>query len=97
MMNIGKTLIAAAVLAITLPTTATLAHDDDYGRHARDHRAHWKFHREVNEAHRRAHEEGFYSRVAHSGYQPSLRNLNGGFNEDHPSTRHDPYALRHRW
>src|SRR5262245_60275906 len=87
-MPIGRALIAAAVLAISAPATAALAHDD-YGRHARDHRAHWKFHHEVNDAHRRAHEEGFYSRSEHRAYHRALRGLHGDFHEDYPGTRHD--------
>ena len=93
-MTISKTLIAAAVLAITAPTAAALAHDEDYGPHARDHRAHWKFHTEVSEAHRRAHEEGFYSPAEHRAYHRALRDLHGDFHEDHPGTRHDHYSWR---
>ena len=96
-MTIGKTLIAAAVLAITAPATAAMAHGDDYGRHARDHRAHWKFHREVNQAHGGAHEEGFYSRAEHRAYHRALRDLHGDFHEDHPGTRHDHYSWRRWW
>src|SRR5262245_12773096 len=96
-MTIGKTLIAAAVLAITAPVTAALAHDDDYGQHARDHRAHWKFHSEVNEAHRRAHEEGLYSRAEHRAYHRALRDLHGDFQEDHPVTRHVHCTWRLLW
>ena len=96
-MTIGKAFIVATALTIAAPVTAAWAHDDDdYGQHARDHRAHWTFHREVNEAHRRAHEQGFYSRAEHRAYHRSLRDLHGDFHEDHPDTRHDHYRW-YRW
>ncbi len=51
-MIVNKALIAAAVLLFTAPVAPTLAHDD-YG----DHVEHWRLHRDLSEAHRRAHEE----------------------------------------
>ena len=96
-MIIGKILVAAAVLAIMAPATAAWAHDDNYGRHARDHRAHWKFHGELNEAHRHAREEGFYSRAEHRAYHRALRDLHSDFHENHPGTRHDHYSWRRWW
>lgn len=96
-MTIGKAIMAAAVLAIAAPATAALAHDDDYGQHARDHRAHWRFHHKVNEAHRRAHEEGFYSQAEHRAYHRALQDLHQDFHADHPGTRHDHYTWRRWW
>ena len=95
-MAIGKVLVAAAMLALTVPAAPAFAHDSDYSynRHARDHRQHRNFHREVGEAHARAHEEGFYSRREHRAYHRALRNLHGEFHEDHPGTRHDHYDWR---
>ena len=64
--------MAAAALALSAAATPALSHDDSdssYNRHARDHTAHYRFHREVNDAHRRAHEEGFYSGAEHRAYQ----------------------------
>ena len=93
-MSIGKALVATAVLALAAPATTAFAHDDDnyYNRHQRDHRAHYGFHRDVNEAHQRAHEPGFDSRWEHRAYHRGLRNLHGEFHEDHPGTRHDHYT-----
>ena len=93
-MSIGKALVAAAVLALAAPATTAFSHDDDnyYNRHQRDHRAHYGFHRDVNEAHQRAHEQGFDSRWEHRAYHRGLRNLHGEFHEDHPGTRHDHYT-----
>jgi hypothetical protein len=96
-MTLGKTLIATAVFVMAAPLTAAFAHDDEYGRHARDHRSHLSFHREVNEAHRRAHEEGFYSDTEHRAYHRALRDLHRDFHEDHPGTRHDHYTWRRYW
>ena len=96
-MTMTKALMAAAALALTTAATPALAHDDSgsyYDRHARDHVAHYRFHRGVNEAHRRAHEEGFYSNAEHRAYHRALRDLHGDFHEDHPGTRHDHYR---RW
>src|SRR5262245_65781077 len=89
-MTLGKTLIAVAVLAITAPTRAAFAHDDDFNRHARDHRAHWHFHREENQAHRRAQDGGFYSRAEHRAYHRALADLRGELHYDRPHTRHGP-------
>jgi len=93
-MSIGKALVAAAVLALAAPATTAFAHDDDnyYNQHRRDHRAHYGFHRDVNGAHRRAHEQGFYSGWEHRAYHRALRDLHGEFHEDHPGTRHDHYT-----
>jgi hypothetical protein len=96
-----KALVAAAALTLSATATPVLAHDGHsssydsyYNRHARDHRAHYRFHGDVNRAHRRAHEEGFYSRGEHRAYHRALRDLHGGFHQDHPNTRHDHYR---RW
>src|SRR5262249_11964078 len=92
-MTIGKAIMAAAVLAIAAPATAAPAHDDDSGQPARVHRAHWRFHHEANEVHRRAHEEGFYSQAEHR----ALQDLPQDFHGDHAGTRHDHYTWRRWW
>ena len=96
-MTMTKALMAAAPLVLTAAAMPALAHDDSgssYNRHARDHAAHYRFHREVNEAHQRGHEEGFYSNAEHRAYHRALRDLHGDFHEEHPGTRHDHYR---RW
>jgi hypothetical protein len=80
-MIVNKALIAAAVLLFTTPVVPALAHDD-YG----DHVEHWRLHRDLSEAHRRAHEEGFYSDAEHDAYHRALRDLHQDFHEDHPGT-----------
>ena len=65
-MTMTKALLAAAALALSATATPALAHDYDYSyRHARDHAEHRQFHDEAGEAHRRAHEDGFYSEAEH--------------------------------
>ena len=86
--------VPAVIVVVGKRRAKRSGYDDDYGRHARDHRAHLSFHREVNEAHRRAHEDGFYSQAEHRAYHRALRDLHGDFHEDHPGTRHDHYR---RW
>ena len=96
-MTMTKTIITAAALALSAAATPAFAHDDSdsyYNQHARDHAEHRQFHREVNEAHQRAHENGFYSEAEHRAYHRALRDLHGDFHEDHPGTRHDHYR---RW
>ena len=87
-MIVNKALIAAAVLLFTAPVVPALAHDDD------DHAEHWQLHRNLSEAHRRAHEEGFYSGGEHNAYHRALRDLHGDFHEDHPGNWHDHYGWR---
>jgi len=89
-MTIGKALIAAAALALAAPTTKALAHDDDYGYYGGSHR---QFHDEASEAHRRAHEEGFYSRAEHRAFHRALRYLHGEYHEDNP----DYHGYGYRW
>jgi hypothetical protein len=91
--------LMAALLALAAPVMPAFAHDDDYyyNRHARDHWEHRRFHREVSEAHQRAHEDGFYSRAEHRAYHRALRDLHGYFHEHHPNTRHDHYDWRGYW
>jgi hypothetical protein len=97
-MAIGKVIITAAVLAIAVPATAALAHDDDdyYSRHERDHWEHGKFHQKAEDAHARAHEEGFWSRREHWAYHRYLKEKHDGFHYYHPGTRHDHYGW-YRW
>ena len=88
-MIVNKALTAAVVLLFTTPVVPALAHDD-YG----DHVEHWRLHRDLSEAHRRAHEEGFYSGAEHNAYHRALRDLHGDFHEDHPGNWHDHYGWR---
>ena len=88
-MIVNKALIAAAVLLFTAPVVPALAHDD-----VGDHAEHWQLHRNLSEAHRRAHEEGFYSGAEHNAYHRALRDLHGDFHEDHPGNWHDHYGWR---
>ena len=88
-MIVNKALTAAAVLLFTTPVVPALAHDD-YG----DHVEHWRLHRDLSEAHRRGHEEGFYSDAEHNAYHRALRDLHGDFHEDHPGNWHDHYGVR---
>src|SRR5712692_10449673 len=85
----NKALMAAAVLLFTVPVVPALAHDDDG-----DHVEHWQLHRDLSEAHRGAHEEGFYSRAEHNAYHRALRDLQQDFHEDHPGNWHDHYRWR---
>ena len=83
-MIVNKALIAAAVLLFTAPVVPALAHDDDG-----DHAEHWQLHRNLSDAHRRAHDEGFYSDAEHDAYHRALRDLHQDFHEDHPGNWHD--------
>ena len=67
----------------------------DYGwyQHQQDHAEHGYFHDEVDAAHERAHERGFYSEEEHDGYHRALRQMHDEFHDDHPGTRHDGYRL----
>ena len=85
----NKALIAAAILSFTALAAPALAHDD-YG----DHAQHWQLHRDLGDAHRRAHEEGFYSWSEHNAYHRALRDLHQDFHEDHPGNWHDHYRSR---
>jgi hypothetical protein len=88
-MIVNKALIAAAVLLFTAPAVPALAHDDDG-----DHAEHWQLHRNLSDAHRRAHEEGFYSDAEHDAYHRALRDLHQDFHEDHPGNWHDHSGWR---
>jgi hypothetical protein len=95
-MTIGKALIAAAALALAAPTTKALAHDDDGYNGGYDGRgSHSQYHDELSEAHRRAHEEGFYSRDEHRAFHRALRYLHREYHEDHPS--YYGYYRYRRW
>jgi Spy/CpxP family protein refolding chaperone len=88
-----KILMAAAVLLLTTAVAPAFAHDD-YG----DHADHWGYHRDLSEAHERAHEEGFYSRAEHRAYHRALRDLHEEFHEQRPGTWHDHnYGWRRYW
>ena len=85
-----KILALTGVFVVLAPAAAALAHGDT---HARDHRKHYRFHREVVEDHAGAHEEGFRSRRQHRAYHRGLRQDHHEFHDDHPNTRHEHY----RW
>lgn len=92
-MTIGKTLLTAAVLVLSIPAAPSFAHEY-YDRHARDHARHERFHDRTARRHERAHEEGFYSRSEHRAYHHALRHRHHHFHDDHPGTRHDHYSWR---
>ena len=91
-MTIGKALIAAAALALAVPTTKALAHDNDYGYYDRE--SHRELHDQLSDAHRRAHEEGFYSDDEHRAFHRALRYLHREYHEDHPSYYNYGYRYR---
>jgi hypothetical protein len=92
-MAITKALTAAAVLLLTAALTPAFAHDD-----LDDRGAHWRIHRDLSEAHGRAHEEGFYSRGEHRAYHRALRDLHEDFHEYRPRTWDDHnYGWRRYW
>ena len=75
-----KAILTAAALALTAPLAPALAHDDDdrysgYSNHSR-------FHDELEEAHERAHEEGFASPEEHRAFHRALRYLHREYHED---------------
>lgn len=90
-MIINKVLIAAAAVALTMAAVPAFAHDD-YG----DHVEHWRFHQDLRDAHRRAHEQGFSSEEEHEAYHRALRDLHEEFHEDHPGNWHDHYGYGFR-
>jgi len=96
-MTIGKALIATAALALMMPATRALAHDDNgYNGGSYGGGRHRQFHDELSEAHQRAHEEGFSSRAEHRAFHRALRYLHREYHEDQPSY----YARRYqgwRW
>jgi hypothetical protein len=88
-----KVLMAAAALALTAPLAPALAHDDDdYGY--RGYSTHSRFHDELEEAHERAHEEGFYSPEEHRAFHRALRYLHHEYHEDNPYPNYRPYYYR---
>ena len=87
---------AAALLALTIPTGAALAHDgygsyDDYSQHAQDHQEHSGYHDQESYAHARAHAEGFYSPGEHAAWHENAARAHEAFHDDHPNTWHDHY------
>ena len=94
-MTIGKALIAAAALALAVPTTKALAHDNDYGYY--DRGSHRELHDQLSDAHRRAHEEGFYSDDEHRAFHRALRYLHREYHEDHPSYYGNGYYRYRSW
>jgi hypothetical protein len=86
-MTITKTLTAAAVLMLTTALAPSAFAHEEY----EDHAGHWGLHRQLYDAHRRAHEEGFYSRGEHRSYHRALRDMHDDFHEYRPRTWHDHY------
>lgn len=96
-----KTLFLAVPLMVVAATTVpALAHDDEgypNDSHAADHREHYQYHEWANDAHERAHEEGFSSGGEHRAYHRWLRSQHEDFHEDHPNTWHDHYRRYRPW
>lgn len=63
-MTLRKTLIAAAVLVISVPVIPALANDDDHHGYG----SHDQYHDRLSDQHERAHDEGFESRGEHRAY-----------------------------
>ncbi len=76
-----KTLIAAAVLLLAIPVVPALAHDDDDG-----YTRHDELHDQLSAAHRRAHEEGFWSRSEHRAYHRALRDMHDDYHDNEYGT-----------
>lgn len=93
-MTMHKVVIAGAAAIVTLTAAPAFAHDDYY-----DHADHWRFHEELRDAHRRAHEEGFSSPEEHAAFHRALRYLHHEFHDDHPGNWHDHYGwgVRRYW
>ena len=85
-MTLKAVMISTAVLFLIAPVASALAHDDDgYGDHE-------QFHDQLSDAHRRAHEEGFWSRAEHRAYHRALRDLHEGYHEDNDGYQSYYYA-----
>ena len=56
-----KFILTAAALALSAPLAPALAHDDDDYNRYNGYSAHSRIHDELEDAHERAHEEGFSS------------------------------------
>ena len=84
-------LMAVAALALFAAATPAAAHERDssYNLHARDHAEHRQGHRNLNYAHERAHDRGFYSGAEHRAFHRELRSSHENFHEERPGTRHD--------
>jgi hypothetical protein len=93
-MTVKTVLIAAATLALSTAAVPAFAHDD-YA----DHAQHWRFHDELRDAHRRAHEEGFESPEEHAAFHRALRYLHREYHDDNPGNwhDHDSWRYRHGW
>jgi hypothetical protein len=86
-MTLRKILLMAAVV-LSVPVVPALAHDDeDYG-----YTSHDRFHDQLDDAHERAHEYGFYSRGEHRAYHRALRDIH---NEGHGYLRYYYYSRPH--
>jgi hypothetical protein len=73
-----------AILAATvvfLGALPALAHGDDDDRY-RGYSAHSRYHEDLEDAHERAHDEGFSSRRDHRSFHRALRYLHRGYHED---------------
>ncbi len=89
-----KLILTAAALALSAPLAPALAHDDySYGGYS----GHERFHDELEDAHERAHEEGFYSPEEHAAFHRALRYLHREYHEDRPSYYYGyrPYYYQH--
>ncbi len=93
-----KLILTAAALALSAPLAPALAHDDNYyGGYS----AHARVHDELEDAHERAHEEGFYSPEEHRAFHRALRYLHHEYHEDHPYygyyRSYSPYYSYYGW
>lgn len=91
-MTTTKTIIAATVLLLVVPAVPALAHDDDDTGYSK----HEEFHDDLSAAHRRAHQEGFYSRGEHRAYHRALRDLHDGYHDNDSTTSYRSYYTPYR-
>lgn len=88
--------LAAAVVVFGAPGGVALAQDyplaggalQEQLQHLRDHVAHDEAHRQIEEAHDRAHAEGFTSEAEHQAYHQGLQDLHGQVHDESPGTWH---------
>lgn len=70
---------------LMMPLTAASAHDEDYDYRYSGYGQHARLHNEFEDAHERAHVEGFESRRKHRAYHRALRYLHREYHNDRPS------------
>lgn len=106
-MTLRKTLIATAVLVLSLPVIPAIAHDDDdnqaggvnrflhqYGvphSHGYEGDAHERYHDRLSDQHERAHDEGFESRAEHRAYHGAVRDQHDDAHDYQPRRQYRVY------